>query len=206
MFEVLQHALPKIRASDVLLRLDLRENEYFLVSAHREENIDLPGSFARLVKCLNTVAETYQLRIVFSTHPRTRNRIEAEHIVLHPKIENIRPLGFLDYNRLQLGAKAVLSDSGTISEEASILNFKAVNLRESHERPEAFEEGTVMLSGLNPERVIQALTILEGQACGEQPLLRLVEDYSQPNVSEKVLRIILSYIDYVDRNVWRQQI
>lgn len=204
MFEVLQQAMPKIRASDILVRLGLAENDYFVVSAHREENLDLPGMFPRLVGTLNAVAKAYDRRLIFSTHPRTRKRIEAEGLPLHPRIETLKPLGFLDYNRLQIGSKAVLSDSGTISEEASILNFRALNLREAHERPEAFEEASVMMTGLNSERVLQALTVLEGQPSGEHRLLRLVEDYSQPNVSEKVLRIILSYTDYVNRVVWKK--
>ena len=204
MFEVLQQAMPKILASDILTRLALAEHDYFVVSAHREENLDLPGMFPRLVATLNAVAEAYDRRLIFSTHPRTRKRIEAEGLPLHPRIETLKPLGFLDYNRLQIGAKAVLSDSGTISEEASILNFRALNLREAHERPEAFEEASVIMTGLNSERVLQALTVLEGQPSGEHRLLRLVEDYSQPNVSEKVLRIILSYTDYVNCVVWRK--
>ncbi|RYD86077.1 MAG: UDP-N-acetylglucosamine 2-epimerase (non-hydrolyzing) [Verrucomicrobiaceae bacterium] len=204
MFEVLHHALPRIQKSDVLERLELNEGEYFVVSAHREENIDLPGSFARLAATLNAVAEKYGRRLIVSTHPRTRNRIQAEGIELHASIELLKPLGFLDYNRLQMGAAAVLSDSGTISEESSILNFRALNLREAHERPEAMEEASVMMTGLKPERVLQGLAILENQPRGEDRLLKLVGDYSQPNVSEKVVRIIMSYTDYVNRVVWRK--
>lgn len=206
MFEVLQQALPRIQASDVLERLGLAEHEYFVVSAHREENIDLPGMFPRLVATLNAVAEAYDRRLIVSTHPRTRNRIEKEGLRLDARVELLKPLGFLDYNRLQLGARAVLSDSGTISEESSILNFPAVNLRAAHERPEAMEEASVMMTGLNPERVLQALAILENQPRGEQRLLRLVGDYAIPNVSEKVVRIILSYTDYVNRVVWRRDV
>ncbi len=203
MFEVLHHAMPKIRQSDVLTRMKLTEDDFFLVSAHREENIDLPGTCARLAKCLNAVAEAKGLRIIFSTHPRSRKRIETEGIELHSLIECVKPLGYSDYNRLQIGAKAVLSDSGTLSEEGSILNIRALNLRETHERPEAFEEGSVMFTGLNPDRLLQGLSILESQPRGEDRLLRLPEDYRQPNVSEKILRILLSYTDYVNRVVWR---
>ena len=205
MFEVLHHVLPKIQASDVLDRLGLKEDDYFVVSAHREENIDL-GEFPKLVATLNAVAERYGSRIIFSTHPRTRNRIEKEGLKLRPEIELLKPLGFLDYNRLQIGAKAVLSDSGTISEESSILNFRALNIRAAHERPEAMEEASVMMTGLSPERVLQALEILEGQPRGEDRLLRLVGDYAQPNVSEKIVRIIQSYTDYVNRVVWHKDV
>lgn len=204
MYEVLHHALPKIQKSDVLDRLGLEKGEYFVVSAHREENIDLPGTFPKLVATLNAVAESYGRRLIFSAHPRTRNRIQKEGLELHSKVELLKPLGFIDYNRLQLDAAAVLSDSGTISEESSILNFRALNLREAHERPEAMEEATVMMTGLSPERVLQGLAILESQPRGEERLLRLVDDYSQPNVSEKVVRIIMSYTDYVNRVVWRK--
>jgi UDP-N-acetylglucosamine 2-epimerase (non-hydrolysing) len=204
MHEVLHHALPKIQKSDVLDRLGLEKGDYFVVSAHREENIDLPGTFPKLVATLNAVAETYGRRLIFSAHPRTRNRIQKEGLELHSKVELLKPLGFIDYNRLQLDAVAVLSDSGTISEESSILNFRALNLREAHERPEAMEEATVMMTGLSPERVLQGLAILENQPRGEERLLRLVDDYSQPNVSEKVVRIIMSYTDYVNRVVWRK--
>lgn len=203
MYEILHHALPKIEKSDVLERLGLTKGDYFVVSAHREENIDL-GMFPKLVATLNAVAETYGRRLIFSTHPRTRNRFEKEGLTLHPKIELLKPLGFIDYNRLQIDAAAVLSDSGTISEESSILNFRALNLREAHERPEAMEEATVMMTGLSPERVLQGLAILENQPRGEERLLRLVDDYSMPNVSDKVVRIILSYTDYVNRVVWRK--
>ena len=205
MFEVLHGVLPKIRASDVLERLGLTEDEYFVVSAHREENIDL-GEFPKLVATLNAVAERYGKRIIFSAHPRTRNRIEKEGLKLRTEIELLKPLGFLDYNRLQIGAKAVLSDSGTISEESSILNFRAVNIRAAHERPEAMEEASVMMTGLSPERVLQALEVLEGQPRGDDRLLRLVGDYAMPNVSEKIVRIILSYTDYVNRVVWRKDV
>lgn len=204
MFEVLQHSMAKIRASEVLTRLGLEEGEYFVVSAHREENIDLPGTFPRLVATLNAVAEAYDRRLIFSAHPRTRKRIETEGLALDPRIETLKPLGFLDYNRLQIGAKAVLSDSGTICEEASILNFRAVTLREAHERPEAFEEASVIMTGLTPQTVLQALKILESQPHGDDRLLQQVEDYTQPNVSEKIVRIIQSYTNYVSRVVWHK--
>lgn len=204
MFEVLQHSMAKIRASEVLTRLGLEEGEYFVVSAHREENIDLPGTFPRLVATLNAVAEANDRRLIFSAHPRTRKRIETEGLALDPRIETLKPLGFLDYNRLQIGAKAVLSDSGTICEEASILNFRAVTLREAHERPEAFEEASVIMTGLTPQTVLQALKILESQPHGDDRLLQQVEDYTQPNVSEKIVRIIQSYTNYVSRVVWHK--
>lgn len=201
MFEVLQHYKPKIEASDVLDRLGLNPHDYFVVSAHREENIDL-GQFQLLAETLNAVAEKYGKRMIFSTHPRTRNRIAAEGIELDPRIETLKPLGFSDYMKLQLNARAVLSDSGTISEESSIMNFPAINIREAHERPEAFEEASVMMTGLRKDNVMRALEIVEAQPRGEDRLLRLVEDYSQPNVSAKVLRIIISYTHFVNRTVW----
>lgn len=201
MAEVLAYYRPKIDASDVLGRLDLKPREYFVVSAHREENVDL-GQFDRLSDMLNGVAETYGKRMIFSTHPRTQARIEREKVRLHPLIENLKPLGFLDYNRLQIDAFAVLSDSGTITEESSILNFPAVNIREAHERPEGMEEGSVMLGGLSRQNVLRCLKVLEGQPRGGERLLRQVEDYTWDNVSEKVVRIILSYTHYVNRTVW----
>lgn len=204
MFEVLNYYRSKIEASDVLERLSLQRGDYFVISAHREENVDL-GQFARLADMLNGVAEKYGKRMIFSTHPRTRNRIEKEGIQLSPLIETLKPLGFNDYNKLQINAKAVLSDSGTISEESSILNFPAVNIREAHERPEAMEEGAVMMTGLGRESVLRALQILESQPSGEDRMLRLVADYSQPNVSEIVLRIIHSYTHYVNRTVWSKR-
>ena len=204
MFEVLHHYKAKIEASDVLARLRLKEHQYFIVSAHREENINADQNFLDLVQMLNSVAEKYQYPVIVSTHPRTRKRIEELNIEFHPLIQLLKPLGFSDYNKLQLSAKATLSDSGTINEESSILNFPALNLRQAHERPEGMEEAAVMMVGLTAERVLQGLEILDHQPRGEDRLLRLVADYSMPNVSEKVARIILSYTDYVNRVVWKK--
>ena len=204
MAEVLAHYLPQIQASDVLTRLALERERYFIVSAHREENVEPPRSFGRLVQVLNTVAEEHGLPVVVSTHPRTRKRIDAEGTRFHANVQLLKPLGFHDYVHLQMHARAVLSDSGTISEESSILNFPALNLREAHERPEGMEEGAVMMVGLNAERVRQALAILASQGRGPERLLRQVADYSMPNVSDKVVRIIHSYTDYVRRVVWRE--
>ncbi len=204
MFEVLNHYKSKIEASDVLERLGLKEHQYFIVSAHREENINSDQNFLDLVKMLNAVAEKYQYPVIVSTHPRTRKRIEELNIEFHPLIQLLKPLGFSDYNKLQLSAKATLSDSGTINEESSILNFPALNLRQAHERPEGMEEAAVMMVGLTAERILQGLEILDHQPRGEERLLRLVADYSMPNVSEKVARIILSYTDYVNRVVWKK--
>lgn len=204
MFEVLHHYKAKIEASDVLERLNLKEHEYFIVSAHREENINSDQNFLDLVEMLNAVAEKYKYPVIVSTHPRTRKRIEELNVEFHPLIQLLKPLGFSDYNKLQLSAKAALSDSGTINEESSILNFPALNLRQAHERPEGMEEAAVMMVGLKAERILQGLAILEGQSRGEDRLLRLVEDYSMPNVSEKVVRIIMSYTDYVNRVIWKQ--
>jgi UDP-N-acetyl-L-fucosamine synthase len=204
MYEVLDHYRPRIDASDVLTRLALRDGEYFVVSAHREENIEDSRSFRRLVQVLNRVAEDYALPVIVSTHPRTQKRIDAEPVEFHPHVRLLKPLGFHDYVRLQVSARAVLSDSGTINEESSILNFPALNIREAHERPEAMEEASVMMVGLNSERVMQALGILASQGRGEIRTLRPVSDYGMPNVSEKVVRIIHSYTDYVHRNVWRR--
>ncbi len=204
MFEVLHHYKAKIEASDVLERLNLKEHEYFIVSAHREENINSDQNFLDLVGMLNAVAEQYQYPVIVSTHPRTRKRIEELNVEFHPLIQLLKPLGFSDYNKLQLSAKAALSDSGTINEESSILNFPALNLRQAHERPEGMEEAAVMMVGLKAERILQGLAILEGQSRGENRLLRLVEDYSMPNVSEKVVRIIMSYTDYVNRVIWKK--
>lgn len=204
MFEVLHHYKAKIEASDVLERLNLKEHEYFIVSAHREENINSDQNFLDLVEMLNAVAEQYQYPVIVSTHPRTRKRIEELNVEFHPLIQLLKPLGFSDYNKLQLSAKAALSDSGTINEESSILNFPALNLRQAHERPEGMEEAAVMMVGLKAERILQGLAILEGQVRGEDRLLRLVEDYSMPNVSEKVVRIIMSYTDYVNRVIWKK--
>ncbi|MDD3382524.1 MAG: UDP-N-acetylglucosamine 2-epimerase (non-hydrolyzing) [Bacilli bacterium] len=199
MFEVLNSRIKDIEASDVLTRLNLKPNEYFVVSAHREENINAVKNFIDLIESLNEIAEIYNLPIIISTHPRTRKMIDEKNIRFNPLIQTLKPLGFNDYNKLQLNAKAVLSDSGTISEESSILGFKALNIREAHERPEAMEEASVMMVGLKKDRILQGLEILETQ---DKDTLRLVKDYSCPNVSDKVLRIITSYIDYVNRVVW----
>ena len=203
MFEVLNYYKAKIEASDVLTRLGLKEHEYFIVSAHREENINSDQNFLDLIEMLNAVAEKYQFPVIVSTHPRTRNRIEQMNIKFHPLIQLLKPLGFSDYNKLQLSAKAALSDSGTINEESSILNFPALNLRQAHERPEGMEEAAVMMVGLTAERTLQGLEILELQPRDEERLLRLVADYSMPNVSEKMVRIILSYTDYINRVIWK---
>ncbi len=202
MFEVLSHYRAGIEASDVLVRLNLAAGEFFVVSAHREENIDSERNFTRLVETLNAVAEHYQLPVIVSTHPRTQKRVDAMGAKFHPLLRLLKPLGFKDYNKLQLTAKAVLSDSGTINEESSILNFPALNIREAHERPEGMEEASVMMVGLGVERVMQGLAILENQLTGEARSLRRVADYSMPNVSDKVVRIIHSYTDYVKRKVW----
>ncbi|MWQ84179.1 UDP-N-acetylglucosamine 2-epimerase (non-hydrolyzing) [Glaesserella parasuis] len=204
MFEVLNYYKDKIYASDVLTRLNLKENEYFVVSAHRDENINSDKNFLDLVEMLNAVAEKYKYPVIVSTHPRTRKRVEEMGVKFHSLVQLLKPLGFSDYNKLQLSAKATLSDSGTINEEASILNFPALNLRQAHERPEGMEEAAVMMVGLTTDRVLQGLNILESQSRGEVRTLLLVEDYSMPNVSEKVARIILSYTDYVSRVVWRK--
>jgi UDP-N-acetylglucosamine 2-epimerase (non-hydrolysing) len=204
MFEVLTHYRAGIEASNVLERLGLQEGQFFVVSAHREENIDSDKNFGKLVQTLNTVAETYDLPVIVSTHPRTQKRVDAMGAQFHDKVQLLKPLGFTDYNKLQLSAKAVLSDSGTINEESSILNFPALNLREAHERPEGMEEAAVMMVGLEVERVMQGLAILESQPRGQDRLLRQVYDYSMPNVSDKVLRIIHSYTDYVNRVVWKK--
>lgn len=204
MFEVLNHYKAKIEASDILETLGLKEQQYFIVSAHREENINSEQNFLDLVDMLNAVAEKYQFPVIVSTHPRTRNRIEELNIKFHPLVQLLKPLGFSDYNKLQLSAKAALSDSGTINEESSILNFPALNLRQAHERPEGMEEAAVMMVGLTAKRILQGLGILESQARGKKRSLRLVDDYSMPNVSEKVVRIILSYTDYVNRVVWKK--
>lgn len=199
MFEVLNSRKADIEKSDVLERLGLEENKYFVVSAHREENINSETNFVDIVDSLNTIAQKYNLPVIVSTHPRTRNMLEAKKVEFSPLIKTLKPLGFNDYVKLQINAKAVLSDSGTISEESSILGFKALNIRQAHERPEAMEEASVMMVGLEKERILQGLKILETQ---EKDTLRLVADYSMPNVSDKVLRIILSYTDYVSRAVW----
>jgi UDP-N-acetylglucosamine 2-epimerase (non-hydrolysing) len=204
MFEVLAHYADRIDGSDVLTRLDLKEHDYFVVSAHREENIEDDRAFPRLVEILNRVAETYDRPVVVSTHPRTQKRIDAAGATFHDRIRLLKPLGFHDYVRLQKSARAVLSDSGTITEESSILNFPALNIREAHERPEGMEEASVMMVGLNPDRVLQGLALIADQPRGEHRGFRQVADYSMPNVSEKVVRIIHSYTDYVRRVVWRE--
>lgn len=204
MYEVLSHYMPQIDGSDVIKRLGLTNNNFFVISAHREENVDSPKQLAKLAVILNTIAEKYQLPVIISTHPRTRNRIEADGIVFHEKVLLLKPLGFHDYNHLQKNARAVLSDSGTITEESSIMNFPALNIREAHERPEGFEEASVMMVGLEVDRVLQALHVLETQPRGEERLLRQVADYSMPNVSDKVVRIIHSYTDYIKRVVWKE--
>jgi UDP-N-acetylglucosamine 2-epimerase (non-hydrolysing) len=204
MAEVLAHYRTAIDASAVLDRLKLKLGEYFVVSAHREENIESEANFRKLAGLLNAMARTYQIPVIVSTHPRTQKRIDATSTQFEPQVQLLKPLGFTDYNRLQLSARAVLSDSGTINEESSILNFPALNLREAHERPEGMEEAAVMMVGLEEQRIMQSLGILETQLRGKQRLLRQVSDYSMPNVSEKVLRILHSYTDYVNRVVWKK--
>jgi UDP-N-acetyl-L-fucosamine synthase len=205
MFEVLHTYMDKIDDSDILSRLSLKKQNYFVVSAHREENIN-SNNFIKLVKTLNTVAEKYQLPIIVSTHPRTRNKIKETGVEFNQLIQLMKPMGFHDYNHLQKNAKAVLSDSGTISEESSIMNFTALNIREAHERPEAMEEASVMMVGLNPERIMQGLSVLASQKKGKERNLRPVYDYSMPNVSDKIVRIIISYTDYVNRVVWSKSL
>lgn len=202
MQEVLHHYLPQIQNSDVISRLGLQPQQYFVVSSHREENIDFPEQFAKLQNVLNRLADDYQLPIIVSTHPRTRKRIEATSAQFNDKISFLKPLGFFDYVHLQLHARATLSDSGTITEESSILNFPAINIRNAHERPEGMEEASVMMTGLEWDRICQALSILEHQSRGTDRTLRPVRDYDVPNVSEKVCRVIASYTDYVNRVVW----
>jgi len=204
MFEVLNYYREGINSSEVLETLGLEADKFFIVSAHREENIDSDKNFYKLVDVLNTVAENYGYPVIVSTHPRTQKRIDALGIKFHENVRLLKPLGFKDYNKLQLSSKAALSDSGTINEESSILNFPALNLREAHERPEGMEEASVMMVGLESVRVIQALQVLESQLSGEERSLRLVADYSMPNVSDKVVRIVHSYRDYVMRTVWKQ--
>jgi UDP-N-acetyl-L-fucosamine synthase len=204
MFEVLNHYLPSIQQSGVLSRLNLVQHKYFVVSAHREENINNEKNFLGLLACLNLIAEKYMFPIIVSTHPRTRNMIDAKGIAFHKNIQLLKPLGFNDYNALQMNSFAVLSDSGTISEESSILNFPALNIREAHERPEAMEEASVMMVGLNPDKVLQGLVQLVSQKRGEERIFRKVADYSMPNVSDKMVRIIISYVDYIKRVVWSE--
>ncbi len=202
MYEVLHHYMPKIQASTIVERLDLHTEDYFVISAHREENIDSSEQFGKLIEVLHNLAENYGKRIIMSTHPRTRKRIEEAQIALPALVEPLKPFGFSDYVCLQRNAYAVLSDSGTISEESSILNFPALNIRQAHERPEAMEEGAVMMVGLEWERIQSGLELLAHQGRSNERLLRIVDDYSVPNVSEKVARIIISYTDYVNRVVW----
>jgi len=204
MYEVLLNYKNKIVNSDILSKLNLEQGKFFIVRAHREENIDSESNFKRLVSILNAISKTYKIPIIVSAHPRTQNRIDALQCSFDKHVRLIKPLGFSDYNKLQLSSKAVLSDSGTINEESSILQFPALNLREAHERPEGMEEATVMMVGLSEQRVMQGLVILEQHSSGQDKSTRLVADYSMPNVSEKVVRIILSYTDYVNRTVWKK--
>ncbi|MDI1254471.1 MAG: UDP-N-acetylglucosamine 2-epimerase (non-hydrolyzing) [Flavobacterium sp.] len=204
MFEVLNHYLPEINASDILHKLNLEENKYFVVSAHREENINSEKNFKGLMESLNLVAEKYGYPIIVSTHPRTRKMIDSKNVTMRPEVQFLKPMGFNDYNALQMKSFAVLSDSGTISEESSTLNFPALNIRDAHERPEAMEEASVMMVGLNPERIMQGLTQLQYQKRGKERNFRPVADYSMPNVSEKMVRIIISYTDYIKRVVWSE--
>jgi UDP-N-acetylglucosamine 2-epimerase len=204
MFEVLNYYLPTILNSKILNKLNLIKHKYFLVSCHREENINIDFNFENFIFSINKIAESYNLPIIVSTHPRTRNMIELKSIKLHKNIQLIKPLGFLDYNYLQINSKAVLSDSGTISEESSILNFPALNIRQSHERPEAMEETSVMMVGLNYETILQGLHVIENQGRDNIRTLNLVNDYSTPNVSEKIVRIIISHVHYIKRTVWNE--
>ena len=205
MYEVLHKFLPKIEASSVLKKLSLEKNKFFVVSSHREENISNPKNFKGLIDSLNEIAEKYDYPIIVSTHPRTRNMLNNKRIKVHRNIQLLKPLSFSDYNALQMHSFAVLSDSGTISEESSILNFHALNIRDAHERPEAMEEASVMMVGLNPERIMQGLSALNAQKRSPKRNFREVNDYSMPNVSEKIVRIILSYTDYINRVVWQKK-
>jgi UDP-N-acetylglucosamine 2-epimerase (non-hydrolysing) len=204
MREVLEYYRAAIESSDILVKLGLSRSEYFVVSAHREENVESDVQFARLVALLNAVAEQFAKPVIVSTHPRTLKRVEATAIRFNPLVRLLKPLGFMDYNKLQLNARATISDSGTITEESSILKFPALNIREAHERPEGMEEAAVMMVGLNSERVLQALDILGAQGSHGRAPIRLVKDYDVDNVSEKVVRIIVSYTDYIRRTVWKQ--
>lgn len=204
MYEVLHHYLPAINNSNILTKLNLEENKFFVVSAHREENINSEKNFKSLMDSLNGIAERYGYPIIVSTHPRTKKMIDSKQIEMRPEIQFLKPLGFNDYNALQMKSFAVLSDSGTISEESSTLNFPALNIREAHERPEAMEEASVMMVGLNPERIMQGLMQLQSQKRGMERNFRPVADYSMPNVSDKMVRIIISYTDYIKRTVWSE--
>ena len=204
MFEVINTYREGIESSDVLERLGLKKHHFFVVSAHREENVDSDKNFLNLVESLNTIAEIYQMPVIVSTHPRTQKRVDAMGVKFNPLIQLLKPLGFKDYNKLQVSSKAVLSDSGTINEESSIMNFPALNLREAHERPEGMEEAAVIMTGLGSERIMQGLVVLEDQPRDEERLIRQVYDYSMPNVSDKIVRIIHSYTDYVNRVVWKK--
>ena len=204
MYEVLNHYMQQIDSSKILESLDIECGKFFVVSAHREENVDVPAQLLKIADSLNLIADCYGLPVVVSTHPRTQKRINDQGIQFHKNIKLLKPLGFHDYNHLQKNAKAVLSDSGTINEESSIMNFPALNIREAHERPEGMEEASVMMVGLDSTRIMQALRILEQQPSGEKRLLRRVDDYSVPNVSDKVVRIIHSYTDYINRVVWKK--
>jgi len=204
MFEVLYTYREGIETSDVLERLNLKKHQFFVISAHREENVDSDKNFLNLAESLNTIAETYQMPVIVSTHPRTQKRVDAMGIKFNPLVQLLKPLGFKDYNKLQLSAKAVLSDSGTINEESSIMNFPALNLREAHERPEGMEEAAVIMTGLQKERIMQSLAVIENQPRDDERLIRQVYDYSMPNVSDKIVRIIHSYTDYVNRVVWKK--
>jgi UDP-N-acetylglucosamine 2-epimerase (non-hydrolysing) len=206
MFEVLNHYLPSINSSNILNKLNLIKGKYFVVSAHREENINDLKNFEGLMLSMNQIAAKYKLPIIVSTHPRTQRMIDKMAIKMNDKVKFLKPMGFNDYNALQMNSKAVLSDSGTISEESSILNFPALNIRQAHERPEAMEEASVMMVGLRPERIMQGLIQIDSQKIGPERTLRQVEDYSMPNVSDKMVRIILSYTDYIKRVVWREEI
>lgn len=205
MFEVLHHHFDRIEQSDVLSRIGLKKGEFFVISSHREENISSEKNFKGLIDSLNILAEKYQFPIIVSTHPRTRKMIESKEVQTHPLIQFLKPMGFIDYNALQKNAFAVLSDSGTISEESSILNFRALNIRDAHERPEAMEEAAVMMVGMNSDRIIQGIAQLSRQEIEGDRNFRLVGDYSMPNVSEKVVRIIISYVDYIKRVVWEKE-
>jgi UDP-N-acetyl-L-fucosamine synthase len=204
MFEVINTYRSGIDSSDILSKLNLEKHKFFVVSAHREENVDSDVNFLKLIDSLNLIAETYNMPVIVSTHPRTQNRIDALGIKFHSLVQLLKPLGFKDYNKLQISAKAVLSDSGTINEESSVMNFPALNLREAHERPEGMEEAAVIMSGLGSERILQSLSILESQPRDSERLVRQVHDYSMPNVSDKIVRIIHSYTDYVNRVVWKK--